>query len=345
MPARLLVLTFSLWLLAGASAAAEPYRAPRGADGRPDLEGVWSNATWTPLQRSKGFADLTPTDAEEATWVADVKDRLAGKPPKLKPGDPPPEPDVGESEGPTYEGAVELMRIDGRKRASIIVEPIDGRLPYNAIGRHAAADALKRDETAMEGPEDRQSDERCLAFGSVMGPPMLPAPYNSRYQIVQTPGLIAIHAEMIHDLRLIRMGGAHEAGPPKWAGDSIGRWEGETLVVETVNQHPLNADRFVGPQVLHLTPATRIVERFTRTSPTEIRYAFEVEDASIFTRPWRGEMVLRADVQPMYEYACHEGNYALANILGGARREEREKAKAKAAAPVAPKPDAPAPAG
>ena len=309
------------------AAVAAPYRAPRTPDGQPDLQGVWTNATVTPLQRPKVMKDLEPTAAEVKTWLQEIKDRRAGKLPPQKPGDPPPEPDVGESEW--YADSEGLMRIDERMRSSIITDPADGKLPYNLIGRRAVADALRRDDKVMDNPEDRHSDERCLmALGGAMGPPMLPPVYNAHYTIVQTTGSVAIAAEMIHDVRTIPLNAKHEAGLPRWEGDAVGHWEGETLVVETVRQHPLSVDRFVGAGILHLTPAAVVEERFTRTSPTQIRYAFTVDDPSVFTQPWRGELLFNATAEPAYEYACHEGNYALANILRGARKQEKDAADA-----------------
>ena len=317
-----------LCLLLAATAQAAPYRAPRTPDGRPDFQGEWTNATWTPLQRPRAFKSLTATQAEADTYLRGVLDFLENKEPPRKLGDPPPEPDVGFSEW--FDGAPAFLRLDGGLRSSIIVEPSDGRLPYNAFGRQASRAAFQRDETGMDGPEDRSGEERCLvALSSMTGAPMLPSGYNGHYRIVQTPGAVAIESEMIHDVRLVRMGATHDGGAARWGGDSVGRWEGETLVVETVGQHPVEAERFIGPAVMLITPGARVTERFTRTGPTEIRYAFEVDDPAVYSRPWRGELRFTATDAPMYEYACHEGNHALPNILAGARRTE---ADAKAAA-------------
>jgi hypothetical protein len=316
------------WFLVGAvgSSSAAPYRAPRTPDGQPDLQGAWANTTLTSLERPKGFASLYATPAEAAAYLKKVVDQINNVPPQVKPGDPPPKPDTGQSEW--YDSDIGLMRIDGKLRASVVTDPADGKIPYNFLGLRAVHDAERRDEAVTEDPEDRNSDERCLiASGSALTPPMIPPVYNARYEVIQTKGFVVMETEMVHDVRIIRLGGSHESVGPKWFGDSVGHWEGETLVVETLNQHPASADRFVRSSILHLTPAAKVTERFTRISPKEIRYAFTVEDSSVYTRPWSGEVVFTAAAQPMYEYACHEGNYALPNILRGARRTDAEAEK------------------
>lgn len=328
MVGRIAFLACCFVALAGVAVGA-PYAAPRTPDGQPDLQGEWTNLTWTPLQRPREFSGPVANKFEEIFWTAKIKAQIAGKP-LVKPGAPPPEPNVGQSEW--FDADVGLMHVDGKPRTSIITDPINGRLPYNILGRHVVGAALHRDEEVFDGPEDRMSDERCLiGSGGPLAPPMMPPGYNAGYQILQTPGFVVIQTEMIHDVRIIPLGGAHDRGAPQWQGDSIGHWEGETLVVETVNQHPLTAERFLsGDAVMLISPAARVTERFTRTSATEIRYAFTVEDPAFYARPWSGDLVFRTSTQPMYEYACHEGNYALANILRGARHKEQEDAAAKA---------------
>ena len=319
------------------AAMAAPYRAPRTPDGHPDLQGMWSNGGRTTLQRDRAFKGLYATEAEAAEHLAKARLRLEGKAPP-EPGDEDdPDAQIGSAQSEWYEGAQSLLRIDGRLRTSLIVDPINGRLPYNLLGRRIVDDSLHRDTGLMDGPEDRLSDERCLmALSGAAGPPMLPSAQNSHYRIVQTPQMVAIHMEMIHDVRLIRMGGRHDAAGYQWLGDSIGRWEGETLVVETVGQHPLTAQRFIPSGILIVTPAAKVTERFTRISPSEIRYDFEVDDPAIYTRAWRAEGLLSASAEPMFEYACHEGNYAMRNILAGARRKEADAKSAAATAKAAP---------
>ncbi|WP_296598566.1 hypothetical protein [Phenylobacterium sp.] len=317
-----------------AAAAAQSFKPPRTSFGAPDLQGDWEAYSFTRLQRPKSFKSLTVTDEEAAPWIAEQRGILVGVKPPPKPGEPadgPPE-GVGDVESERYEvDHVGLARIDGKLRSSWIVEPTDGKLPYNNFGRAAVEAAVHADETEYDGPEARMPDERCLvAVGSSAGPPILNTAQNSHYKIVQTPTEVAILSEMIHDVRIVRLNAKHPAVTTHpWLGDSIGWWEGDTLVVETVDQNPIAANRFTSGGILVLTPAAKVTERFTRISDSQIRYDFIVDDPAVFTRPWRAEMVLTATTRPLYEYACHEGNYSLPNILGGARQKEREEAEAK----------------
>jgi hypothetical protein len=327
--------TFLIWLLVAAAAHAQPYRPPRTSFGAPDLQGDWSNASFTPLQRPRQFKGLVAAEAEAAAFVSVQRGVLAGIPEPKDPNEPtsktPPAPSVGQAQSEWFETeGAGLTRIGGRLRTSVIVDPPDGRLPYSDAGRAAADGVEKADGSDFSGPEARMPDERCLmAQDSAANPPMLSAGYNNHYEIVQTPTEMAILVEMIHDVRIIRIAAKHPAGMTHpWMGDSIGRWEGATLVVETVDQNPGSANRFLADGLLHLSPQAKVTERFTRISPTEMRYDFRVDDPVAFARPWRGEMIMRATTAPMYEYACHEGNYALANILAGARAEERRNPKA-----------------
>jgi hypothetical protein len=318
--------------------AGDRYRAPRTAFGAPSLEGDWTNATFTTLQRPKAFKTLGTTPAESAAHLKKQRDRLEGiQPPADPAAKPSPEakpaaPDVGEAESEWYEMNVGLLEIHGQLRTSIIIDPADGRLPYTPAGRKIAEAAEHADENDFSNPEVRMPDERCLmALGGVTGPPMLPASYNAHYKIIQRPREIAIFSEMIHDVRIVRLGPRNPAAlTHPWMGDSIGWWEGETLVIETVDQNPGGGFRFLAGGVFYTSPAAKITERLTRTSPTQIHYAFTVDDAAIYTRPWRGELVFRTSTEPVYEYACHEGNYALPNILAGGRAQERDAAAAAA---------------
>ncbi len=310
------------------TAHAQAYKPPRTAFGAPDLQGVWTNVSYTPLVRPKDFTGPTATEAESAAWMKKVRDRQTGQGPKkeVKPGET---PGVGDEESEWYEmGDGGLARIDGQLRTSWIVDPPDGKLPYSEAGKAAAAAGEKADESDFSGPEARLGDERCLmAFGSASTPPMLNSSQNAHYMIIQTRTEVAIFAEMIHDVRIVRIGGDH-LFPPRhqWLGDSIGWWEGDSLVVETVDQHPGSKDRILASGSFHVSPSAKVTERFRRISATQIRYDFTIDDPTVFTRPVRGEMVMNATNAPMYEYACHEGNYALPNILGGGRAQEREAA-------------------
>jgi len=326
---------------AQAAPAQAAYHAPRNAFGQPDLQGNWTNATITPFERDKKYGDrLALTDAEVKVLEGDNAALVAE-------GNKPTDPNAKVTDLPTncgrgftgvdcgYNSAwvdpgTRIIDMGGVKRDSIIVSPADGRLP--PMTKEAAARMQARFATLRRGnfdnPENRSLGERCiLSFGSSAGPPMLPLLYNNNYQIVQTRDEVAIEVEMVHDLRHIRLAGAHPPANIKlWMGDSIGHWEGDTLVVETTNMRP--EQNFRGASV-----GSKIVERFTRVSPTQIKYSFTVDDPQVYTAPYTGEVALNATKGPLYEYACHEGNYALPGILAGARNEEKEAlAAAKAAA-------------
>ncbi|MCR5875068.1 hypothetical protein LRS10_13280 [Phenylobacterium sp. J426] len=205
------------------------------------------------------------------------------------------------------------------------MDPADGRLPYTAQGRRLYEATLQKARNTFDGPESRPLGERCiLGFGSTAGPPMLNVLYNNHYQIQQTPDHVVIVVEMNHDARIIPL----KAEPPPpgtpWMGWSVGRWEGDTLVVETRNFNPGESLRPYFGASLFLSPQARVTERFTRISPTQILYDFSVDDPGIYARTWRAEMPLNAARGPVYEYACHEGNYSLPGILAGARKAEAE---------------------
>jgi hypothetical protein len=294
------------------------WKMPRTPEGHPDLQGFWSNATRTPVERPAEFAGKsTLTDAEARAW--EKKDAEAWK-----------ELD-GTSDGPLhaakgsagtgaynvlfYDMGSELARVDGVKRTSMVVDPPDGKIPpripqtrnRTATARAGSTDSVK----------DRGLSERCL-FVPMVGPPMLPTLYNNNYQIVQTPDAVLILSEEIHDARIIRMNAKHvEPEVRKWLGDSIGQWEGDTLVVETTNF--TDQTRFRGS-----SRDLKVTERFTRVGANNILYKATMEDASTWTKPWTLELPFAAINGPIYEYACHEGNYAIVDILAGARKIEAE---------------------
>jgi hypothetical protein len=321
--------------LAPVGAAAETYRAPRTPEGYPDLQGTWTNTSLTMLERPKGFAGLIATDTEAANFVGNFRKRVRDwiEPAPIDPAKPAP-PVVDEAPQADFlEIDLNLARIDGKMRSSWIVEPADGKLPFTEAGRKAAE---ATEHESFEGPEARPLMERCLlGVGSPEGPPMMNTGFNGHYQIVQARDQVAILVEMNHDVRIIRLDRAPH--PPSsvtsWMGDSIGHWEGETLVVETTNLNPKSYVMSIGGKFAY-SPRSRIVERFTRTAPDRILYEFTVEDPLYFTRPWRAEMPMRAAPGPIYEYACHEGNYSLPNALSGARHDEQQGAAE--ARPTAP---------
>ncbi len=311
---------------AAAPAAAPAYKAPRTVYGAPDLQGLWTNTALTFLQRPPIFKALIATDKEEAMMIAGFK-QMAGSIIDPKPVDPksPAPPVVTEAPQADYlEMDIRLARINGQPRTSWIVDPADGKLPFNEATKKARAEAAKAPED-FANPEGRDTQERCLtAIGSPEGPPMMNTGFNGNYQIIQTKDYVAIHVEMNHDVRMIRMGDRiHQSAVLEpWLGDSVGWWEGDTLVVETVNMNLKGHVYSLGGGFPY-SPQTKITERFTRTAKDQILYEFSVDDPATFTKVWKAEMPMRAAKGPIYEYACHEGNYSLPNILAGARLEEK----------------------
>jgi hypothetical protein len=309
-------------------AAAQTYKAPRNAHGQPDLQGVWTNATITPLERDVRLGErlvLTPQEAAALEGATADRNAEAAKPtdPKLGIQDLPVEcapgfrgTDCGYNNFWVDPGT-KVININGERRASILVEPKNGRLP--AIKPEARARLAARfQRNNFDGPEVRALGERCIvSFGSSAGPPMLPLLYNNTYQIIQTPTEVMILVEMVHDVRVIRIGAKPLPDRVKqWMGDSTGWWEGDTLVVETRNLRPEQAFRGA-------SPGLKVTERLTRINAGQILYRFTVDDPATYEAPFTGEVAMNATKGPIYEYACHEGNYALAGILGGARQEER----------------------
>jgi hypothetical protein len=287
--------------------ALSPTAIPRTIDGHPDLQGIWANDTVTPLERPQRFADKAVLTEQEATaYERDLTGRWADRFGELE------VTTTGELSNEWQENG---MVVPGR-RTSIIVDPANGKVPLTADARaraKARADAL--DAHPADDPEARTLYERCLLGSS--GPPMLPPVYNHNLQIVQTGDRVLIVTEMIHDARIVRMNADHL--PPAirlWMGDSVGHWQGDTLVVDTTNFTDKTRFRQSGDG-LH------VVERFTPESANAIRYDFDVEDASTYTQRWSGSLAIRRTTAAMYEYACHEGNYSMVGILRGARAEER----------------------
>jgi hypothetical protein len=218
-----------------------------------------------------------------------------------------------------------IAEIGGELRSSWIVYPEDGQIPLlTEAGRTLRAEAARDSGTRDGHPEERSLGERCiLGIAGSGGPPLGTSLYNNNVQIVQTKDHLVIVAEMVHDARIVRIGGEHrEDGVAPWLGDSIGWWEGDTLVVETVGIHPAQRRG----RIL-LSEDAKVIERFTRVSDDQILYAFEIRDPTVYTEVWRGEAPLNAIDGQVYEYACHEGNYALANILAAGRRADRLSAE------------------
>lgn len=323
-----------------------PGAGPRTSEGKPDFSGLYDIASLTPLVRPKALGDrLTLTDAEAeavakqeaalsaATNRASDPNRKA--PPAGGDGSLGPAGNVGGYNSFWVDRGKGAFKIGGKWRTSILTDPADGQMPeLTPLGKQLAAksavrgrpnrgDAFWITENLNPGPYDdpelRPLAERCLlAFGVSAGPPMLPVMYNNLKQIVQTKDRILILNEMVHDVRIIRMSAQHD--PPeirKWLGDSVGHWEGDTLVVDTTSfGDSLGLDR--ASRNLH------VIERFTRLDDNTLSYKFTVDDPTIWTRPWSGEVAWPKTDQRLYEYACHEGNYSFTGILKGARMLEAD---------------------
>jgi len=316
------VIALAAVILAGTVTAQTPqnqakaYSPPRTPDGQPDLQGVWTNITITPLERPANLAGkefFTPAEArqyEKDTVERNNADRRDGGA----------QADLSRAYNDAwYDRGTKVVET---LRTSLIIDPPDGRIPRVAQqGVPAAPVGFGR---PPEGPEDRSLAERCILWGTA-GPPMLPSFYNNNYQIVQAPGYVTIMVEMIHDARIIPLDTPNAARPHlnssvrQWMGDPRGHWEGNTLVVETTNF----SDR---TRFQRSSQNMRLVERFTRTAPDTILYEFTVDDPSAFTRPWTGQIPMKRTEGPIIEYACNEGNYAMEGMLAGARADEKKAA-------------------
>ena len=291
------------------SSSAKSWTQPKTPDGQPDLQGYWTNATLTPLERPAQLAGKAILSAEEAAaYVNQIReqgnrDRRGGSA----------ETDVGEAYNDFWFDRGK--KIVGSLRTSLIVDPPDGKIPPltpEAQKRMDDTRAYNREHPA-DGPENRGLAERCLIWATA-GPPMLPGPYNNAYQIVQNRDYVVILSEMILDNRP-HLG----AGVRQWVGNSRGHWEGNTLVIDTTDfsgKAPFRGS----DQNLHL------VERFTRSDASTMRYEFTVNDPSAFTKPWIAQIPFSRAEGPIFEYACTEGNYAMTDILGGARSQEQKGA-------------------
>ncbi len=342
--------------LAGASVGVAPLSAaaveltpdqqqwvmPRTSDGHPDLQGNWSNATITPLGRPRGQGPvLTPDQVAEIEGrreefievlsATSDPDREAPAVGGVRTGDFAFDAASGGTGGYNYvyiDGGDRVAIYNGESRSSLVTNPADGRIPSltpEARQRRSERSEFNRQFGAYDNPENRPLSDRCLmSFGSNAGPPMLPNYfYNNNYTIVQTADHIMIMTEMVHDVRIIRMGERvplpEQVRP--WMGDSWGHWEDDTLVIETTNLHPLQ--RFNGNSSDNL----KVIERLTRVDQSTINYEFTIIDPETYTAEWGGEVPMKALEGRIYEYACHEGNYALGAILSGARYQERLEAE------------------
>ena len=297
-------------------AAGKVTAAPKTPWGDPDLQGIWSNTTTTPLERLPEAADKTHlTEAERETLARQVADRLDQDKPPAQAGAVVPYNEFWYERGTLT------------NRTALIIDPADGRLPpFTPEGqkRFAAVQAARK-SGAADSWLDRSAYDRCITRG--MPGAMMPGFYNHNYQILQTPGYVAIVVEMVHDARIIPLDRRPHLSSNirQWLGDSRGHFEGNTLVVETTN---LNDKVFERGAATGFGGNVRMVERFTRVGADQIDYQFTIEDAGTFTKPWTVSTPMSKIDGPLYEYACHEGNYAMSGILGGARAEEKAAADA-----------------
>ena len=295
---------------------------PRTPDGRPDLQGTWTNATLTPLERARAMGDRKFYTEQE---VRELETRTATQ--RSAANERPATASVAGGNVGSYNNfwLDSGDRVLSTRQTSLVVDPPDGRVPVRPEAEAHRDEYLRR---SGESPEFMSVWDRCISRGAPGW--VIPAGYNNAYQIVQTRDYVVIHAEMIHDARIIPVTDREPLPPSvkQWEGDSRGRWEGDTLVVETTNFTNRNwiatsaaSGRIKGiPQ----SEALRIVERFTRISRDEIAYEARIEDPAVFTQPWTLAFPLtRDDEYRIYEYACHEGNYAVENILRGARYLDR----------------------
>jgi hypothetical protein len=335
---------------------------PRLPDGHPDLQGTYDLATMTPFERLPGDPPFLTKEQAQKLEDAEIARRSVDAT-KLDPNRPPPKVGGDTSQGHSFFEILEkagggavggydrlwlnqgkaYMVVDGQIRTSIVVDPPDGHVPpVNAAARKRQAGARAALPTSDAGestdvkaparrgeyddPELRPLSERCLlGFSSTSGPPALPDYfYNDLHQIVQTKDSVLILTEMIHDARVVRMNAEHlPKNIRRWLGDPVGHWEGDTLVIDTTNF--TDKSRYRGS-----TENLHVVERLSRLDANTLLYRFTVDDPDTWDRAWSGETAWPLTSQPMYEYACHEGNYALGDVLRGARLQEAEEAAAKA---------------
>ena len=317
---------------------------PRTADGKPDLSGTYNVATLTPFQRPTAFGDnLYLTKEQGEKMAADEAERMAAAgrqsnpdrdaPPEGGDGSPGAAGNVGGYNAFWIDRGNDGFTVDGKFRTSILIDPPDGRMPpmtEDALEKSQAQRGRRQPNSGTawwlavagdgpyDGPERLGLSERCIT-GFTGATPTFPSLYNNFKRIVQSEHSVMIMLEMVHDARVVRMNAEHiPAHITRWMGDSIGWWDGDTLVVDTTNFHPLSRQGRGGSEDMH------VIERFKRMDDGNLSYTFTVEDASVWTKPWTGEYVWSSTDDKVYEYACHEGNYSMGGILRGARILESE---------------------
>tara|TARA_B110000263_G_scaffold241560_1_gene245941 strand:- start:517 stop:1521 length:1005 start_codon:yes stop_codon:yes gene_type:complete len=330
---RKLITLFSIAMVF--TSVAGDYEPPRTFSGKPDLQGYWTNASLTKMERDPNYEQfglVFPADrVPELTRNHPQVVRQLNDDNQVQ-GQIPDGSDLAAGRGYNsfwVDPGSQFAVVKGEVRTSMVTIPDSGVIPYSDSGRklrrenRAKYSGVLSDEVSMgtEGPEARALGERCIiGMGSTGGPPINNVRYNNMYQIIQTDGYIVLMVEMAHDVRIIPIDSDHRPDALKpWLGDSIAHWEGDTLVVETINLHPQQAER---GYVAALSEQGKVIERFSRYSKGKILYEFEVTDPVYYEQTWGGEMSFNASATKVYEYACHEGNYGMSGILGGARRLE-----------------------
>ena len=330
------------------SSDAERWEVPRTPDGHPDLQGKWNNATLTPFEREEGKGPVFTS--EEVDAIERPTGQTEGCPPRpgtvacgrvdnQGDGSLSNERRLSGAEYPEvyWDRGSRVATVDGEPRTSLITFPSNGRIPTltpEGQRRKQEYHEFQSRFGQYDHPELRPLAERCLVYyasspTATLGPPMTPSGgYNNNIRVIQTADYVVIHGEMIHDTRIIRLGEPNRlpAHVRPWFGDSWGRWEGNTLVVETTNIHPDMGFNEQGDKILN-SEDLKVIERFTRVADDSILYEFEIHDSRTYTEVWGGQVPWVKFDQRIYEYACHEGNYALANVLSGARYQERMEAQ------------------
>jgi hypothetical protein len=306
----------------------EGYVAPKNGYGQPDISGVWSNATTTPVERRAEHKALVLTEEEAAKvqGAAETYRRAGDAPTAANVGAPTDKnTNLGYNRFWTDPGT-QVMRVNGQPRSSFLTTP-NGRVPPRKAGAPQVQRRVQLDESSAGGgpndnPESRGLAERCIFFPTTAGPVLRPTLYNNNYRFVQGRDTVAIQVEMPHDTKVIRIGGKHRTdGVRPWMGDSIGWYEGATLVVESTGFHP--SQEFYGA-----SDNVKVTERFTRVADNRLLYQFTIDDPATWEKPWGGEYEFWAS-EGIYEYACHEGNYGMHGILAGGREEDRRAAAKK----------------
>ena len=313
--------------------AGQKYEPPRTAAGKPDLQGVWSSATATAMERPAGYPLVITREQADAIeggtlfnqrmkTQASYVDPTEGAPEKGKPLPP-----VGNYDVAYTDPGSRVISIGGELRSSWIVYPENGKIPaLTAEGKAILGASPQRTGSGYDNPEERGLGERCILMSG--GPPLRSGLYNNNVQIVQTPEHVMMMVEMVHDVRVARFSSEHRKdGIQQWMGDPIARWDGDTLVVETTEFHPGQRSERT---TLSLTG--KITERFTRISDRQMLYQFEINDPTTYTGVWRGETALNRLDDSIFEFACHEGNYGLNNILSGGRQNDLRGISVKAGA-------------